>query len=82
MTPAKARPSDPGPAPVQRLTYEQARDELVAVVAELESGQASLAQAMALWQRGEALAERCQSLLEDARATVAAQLGSEPAGAT
>ncbi|MDR1214683.1 MAG: exodeoxyribonuclease VII small subunit [Propionibacteriaceae bacterium] len=78
MSPTEPRPNDSGPAPVDQLTYERARDELVATVAELESGQASLAQAMALWQRGEALAERCQSLLEDARAAVAAQLGGEP----
>ncbi|MDR1386987.1 MAG: exodeoxyribonuclease VII small subunit [Propionibacteriaceae bacterium] len=74
MTKTSPQPSRPE---TDQLTYEQARDELVAVVAELESGQASLAQAMTLWQRGEALAERCQSLLEEARAAVAAQIEAE-----
>lgn len=37
----------------EKLTYEAARDELVAVVAKLESGGASLADSMALWKRGE-----------------------------
>ena len=37
----------------QTLTYEAARDELVEVVRRLESGGASLAESMELWQRGE-----------------------------
>ena len=44
----------------QEQTYEQARDELLRVVQQLESGGASLAESMALWQRGEKLAEVCQ----------------------
>ena len=53
------------------LSYERARDELVEVVRRLESGTASLAEAMELWQVGEKLATHCQRLLEVARATVA-----------
>ena len=45
-------PTDPN-ADVQGLGYEQARDELVAVVARLESGAGSLEEALALWERGE-----------------------------
>ena len=49
------------------LTYEQARDELVDVVRRLEAGGASLEESLELWERGEALAQRCQAWLDGAR---------------
>ncbi|MFC8191743.1 exodeoxyribonuclease VII small subunit [Cellulomonas sp. NPDC057328] len=49
------------------LTYEQARDELVGVVERLETGAATLEESLALWERGEALAARCQQWLDGAR---------------
>nr|WP_233571512.1 exodeoxyribonuclease VII small subunit [Cellulomonas triticagri] len=55
-------------ADVAGLTYEQARDELVAVVSRLEAGGATLEESLALWERGEALAARCQQWLDGARA--------------
>lgn len=59
--------------PAQELSYEQARTELQEVVQRLESGQGvTLADAMALWERGEQLAEVCQNWLDGARAKVAA----------
>ncbi|HEX2248377.1 MAG TPA: exodeoxyribonuclease VII small subunit, partial [Arthrobacter sp.] len=39
-------------ADVASLSYEQAREELVAVVSQLETGGASLEQSLALWERG------------------------------
>ena len=62
----------------QEQTYEQARDELLRVVQQLESGGASLAESMALWQRGEKLAARCQAWLDGARATVDAARQARP----
>ena len=59
--------------PVDELTYEQARDELVALVATLESGRTGLEESMRLWQRGEELAVHCSSWLDKAEAS----LGSE-----
>ncbi|WP_297747704.1 exodeoxyribonuclease VII small subunit [uncultured Tessaracoccus sp.] len=53
-----------------QLTYEQAREELVEVVKKLESGGESLADSMALWQRGEELAKLCQGFLDGARQQV------------
>jgi exodeoxyribonuclease VII small subunit len=53
---------------VQSLSYEQARDELVRVVAELEQGSSTLEQSLALWERGEALAKRCEEWLIGAKA--------------
>jgi exodeoxyribonuclease VII small subunit len=55
------------PSDVQSLGYEQARDELVDVVRRLETGGTSLEEALALWERGEALAARCQTWLDGAR---------------
>ena len=54
--------------PVSELGYEQARDELVAVVQKLETGGLGLEESLALWERGEALAARCQAWLDGARA--------------
>jgi exodeoxyribonuclease VII small subunit len=62
------------------LTYEQARDELVDVVRRLEAGGTGLEEALALWERGEALADRCQQWLDGARSRLDAARG-EPAGA-
>ncbi len=62
---------------VAELSYEQARDELVQVVAELEQGSATLEQSLALWERGEALAARCEEWLIGARARLdAARAGA------
>lgn len=63
-------------ADVQALSYEQARDELVRVVNELEQGSATLEQSLALWERGEALASRCEEWLIGAKARLDAARGS------
>ena len=57
---------------VASLSYERAREELVAVVQRLEAGSVPLEDSLALWERGEALAQRCQTWLDDARARLAA----------
>ena len=55
-------------AGVAELSYEQARDELIRVVNELEQGSSTLEQSLALWERGEALAKRCEEWLLGAKA--------------
>jgi exodeoxyribonuclease VII small subunit len=60
------------------LTYEEARDELVEVVRTLEQGGTSLAESLALWERGEQLAKTCRQALEGARARLEAA-EAEPA---
>jgi exodeoxyribonuclease VII small subunit len=60
------------PSQDQSLTYEQARDELVALVQQLESGGAPLDESLALWERGEQLAAICQAWLDGAKARVEA----------
>jgi exodeoxyribonuclease VII small subunit len=47
-------------------TYEAARAELREIVAALEAGGQSLEQSLALWERGEALADVCQRWLDGA----------------
>lgn len=61
---------------VADLGYEEARQELVELVARLEGGQAGLEESMQLWQRGEALAAHCEAWLDKAEAS----LSAEPAG--
>jgi exodeoxyribonuclease VII small subunit len=56
--------------PVSKLGYEQCRDELVEVVRQLEHGGMNLDASLALWERGEALARRCQEHLDGARARI------------
>lgn len=65
-------------ADVATLSYEQARDELVEVVAKLESGAATLEESLTLWERGESLAERCQSMIDAARERVQAAAEDGP----
>ncbi|WKR20729.1 exodeoxyribonuclease VII small subunit [Actinomyces israelii] len=66
-------------ADVATLSYERAREELVSVVQHLEAGQVPLEEALTLWERGEALAARCQAWLDDARARLAAVAEREKA---
>ena len=64
-------PSSPGAAPdlsdIDSMGYEQAREELVATVSKLEAGGTALEESLALWERGEALANRCEQWLDGAR---------------
>jgi exodeoxyribonuclease VII small subunit len=63
--PEQTEPGDPTEQP--ELSYEAAREELVDVVRRLESGGTDLEESLALWQRGERLAQICQSWLDGAR---------------
>ncbi|SDQ69784.1 exodeoxyribonuclease VII small subunit [Quadrisphaera sp. DSM 44207] len=66
---------------VAQLGYEQARDELVEVVRRLEAGGVPLEESLALWERGEALAARCQQWLDGARARLDAARADDDAAA-
>ena len=68
--------TDTAPTEVAELSYEQARDELVRVVTELEQGSATLEESLALWERGEALARRCEEWLVGAKARLDAARAS------
>ncbi|MFP8883711.1 exodeoxyribonuclease VII small subunit [Streptomyces mangrovi] len=63
--------------PAGEMGYEQARDELVAVVRRLEAGGSTLEESLALWERGEELAAVCRRRLEGARARLDAVLAED-----
>lgn len=74
------------PAPdapdLSSLSYEQARDELVRVVSDLEQGSATLEESLALWERGEALARRCEEWLLGAKERLDAARAAATGSAT
>ncbi len=51
----------------EEVGFEQAREELAAIVTSLEAGGLSLEESLALWQRGEEVAAICTRWLDDAR---------------
>jgi exodeoxyribonuclease VII small subunit len=69
-------PASDAPKFSDRPSYEQARDELVEIVAKLESGQATLEESLQLWERGEYLAAIAQEHLDGAQARLDAVNGS------
>ncbi len=56
--------------PVEELSYEQALAELESIVASLESGEHTLEEALACFERGQALARHCTTLLDQAELKV------------
>ncbi|MEN9752092.1 MAG: hypothetical protein RLZZ600_1139 [Actinomycetota bacterium] len=65
---------------ISKLSYEEARNELVQVVSDLEKGTATLEETLSLWERGEALANRCEEWLLGAKARLdAARANAEKA---
>ncbi len=65
--------------PVSDLGYEQCRDELIEVVRLLEQGGLDLDASLTLWERGEALARRCEEHLAGARERIEAALAASEA---
>ncbi len=68
MNPPKKAPAEP--TPVEQLTYEQAFNELEMIVAALDSEEQALEDALALFERGQALAHHCTQMLDDAELKV------------
>jgi exodeoxyribonuclease VII small subunit len=60
MSPKQKKASD------QEPSYEKAYAELQEIVAKLESGEIPLEEALALYERGQALAKTCAGLLDKA----------------
>ena len=54
----------------EEKTFEQAQAELEQIVERLEHGQASLDEALALWERGEQLYAFCRERLDSAQGKV------------
>lgn len=55
---------------VKTLSFEQALEELESIVTSLEAGNVPLEQSIAIYERGEALKARCETLLRAAEARV------------
>lgn len=55
---------------VEELTYEEAFSELISIVESLEKDEHSLDESMRLFERGQALSQRCARLLETAELKV------------
>jgi exodeoxyribonuclease VII small subunit len=57
-------------APLESLSYEAALSQLEQIVAQLEMEELPLETALALFERGQALARRCSNLLDTAELRV------------
>lgn len=57
-----------GNADVKEMSFERALAELEQIVGKLESGQAPLQESIAIYERGQALKDHCESLLKAAEA--------------
>jgi exodeoxyribonuclease VII small subunit len=64
--------------PLERLNYEQALTELENIVNALEAGEGSLEESLALYERGQTLAQYCSALLDRAELTVRQLSGETP----
>ncbi len=65
------------PAPAEQLSYEQAFAELETIIQRLENEQPSLEEALQLYERGQALAQRCAALLDQAELRVRQLSGND-----
>lgn len=57
--------------PVNEMNYEQAKQQLIAVIKRMETGNLPLEETLNIWERGEQLAAHCQSILDQARQRIA-----------
>ena len=55
---------------VKTLSFEAALQQLEEIVGKLESGRAPLAESIAIYERGEALKQHCETLLKAAEARI------------
>lgn len=75
MNPPKSTPGEL--VPVKKLSYEAALSELEALVLDLESDEHALEDALAMFERGQALAQHCAQLLENAELKIQELSGEE-----
>jgi exodeoxyribonuclease VII small subunit len=57
-------------ADVKKLPFERAIEELESIIKRLEEGKVPLEESVAIYERGEALKQRCEELLKAAEARV------------
>ena len=68
---------DPAAPLADTITFEQALEELEALVARMEDGKLALEESLAAYQRGAQLVRFCESRLTEAQARVAILEGGE-----
>jgi exodeoxyribonuclease VII small subunit len=69
---------------ISKLPFERAIEELESIVKRLEEGKVPLEESIAIYERGEALTQRCEELLRQAEARVekiTLDAGGKPTGA-
>ncbi len=59
------------PSDIRKMSFEQALEELKAIVERLEQGQGELDQAIEAYQRGALLKQHCEAKLRDAEQKIA-----------
>lgn len=64
-------------APIDKMTYEQAFEELEKIISALENEDHPLEEALALFERGQVLAKYCTDQLDQAELKVKQLLGEE-----
>ena len=81
MAMARAKAGDSG-SPEPALGYEEARAALAEVVAALESGETTLEEALALWERGEEYARVSEAWLSGAQERLSQESEGTPGSTT
>ena len=64
----------------EELNFSQALQQLETLLAQLESGEVELEEAMELFEQGSALAERCREMLANAEQRLEELAPAEPEG--
>lgn len=75
--------ADKNHADVNTLPFERAIDELESIIKRLEEGKVPLAESVEIYERGEALKQRCEELLKAAEMRVekiTTDAGGKPKG--
>jgi exodeoxyribonuclease VII small subunit len=75
MNPPAQTPEEP--VAIEELSYEQALNELEAIVQNLETEEHSLEQTLTMFERGQALARHCAQLLDSAELKIQELSGGE-----
>ena len=58
------------PNALEKMSFEEALDELETIVRDLETGKAPLEKSISSYERGIALKQHCETKLRDARAKI------------
>jgi exodeoxyribonuclease VII small subunit len=69
--------SDKTETPIESLSYEAALEQLEEIINTLELGEQTLEKSLALYERGQTLAQRCSYLLDQAELKVKMLSGNE-----